>query len=175
MKKIINSLVISAVLLFVVSAGAFAAFSSQSVNKGNIITTGTLILQVDTDPNVSGNQTGPIFDLTDFKAGNSVIKQVFVKNIGSLNLSYNGYAAKSAGEDILYSSLILKVGTIGGSGNLYDGALGSFGAFITGGRNLSVGVGENLYYTLSLPVDADQTLEGKTLSVNFGFNATQSP
>ncbi len=176
MSKILKSIFTIGLATILMTVGTYAAFSSQSLNKGNTISTGTVILQADSDTAVAGIQSNPIFDnLSEIKAGNSNTRLIFMKNGGSLGLEYNSSVAKSGGDDILFSSFRLKVGTTSGGGDLYDGPMSGFSGFSGGGRFLGPGIGENIYFTVSLPSDAGSEVENKSLTVNFIFNGVQSP
>lgn len=173
--RILKGLITIGIASVVMTVGAYATFSSQGVNRGNVLKAGTLILYADSDPNTSGIQTGSLFNLSDVKAGYTLTKQIFMKNGGTLGLSYNGSVVKTAGDDVLFSGLMLKIGTTNGGEDLFSGPMNGFTGFITGGRLLTANSGETLYFTVLLPNDAGESLQGKTLSVNFIFNATQSP
>lgn len=176
MPKIIKSIFTIGLATILMTAGAYAAFSSQSLNKGNTITTGTVILQADSDATSAGIQSNPIFDnLSEIKAGNSITRMIFMKNGGTLGLTYNGSVTKSGGDDILFSSFRLKVGTTTGGGDLYDGIMSEFAGFSAGGRFLPSGVGENIFFTVILPSDTGTEVENKSLTINFIFNGVQSP
>lgn len=174
-QKILKGLVSIGLATIFTTTVAYAAFSVQSANRGNILKAGTVILHVDSDPDTAGMQNTPIFNLSDFKAGDSTTKQFFLHNGGTLGLNYNGTVAKTDGSDNLFNSLTLKVGTTNGGDELYNGTMNSFTGFIGGSRNLSADAGENLYFTVSLPNDAGEALQNKTLMVNFVFSATQAP
>jgi hypothetical protein len=175
LNRIIKSLMTIGIASVVMTVGAYAAFSSQAVNRGNVLKAGTLILYADSDPDTTGVQTGSLFNLSDVKAGDTLTKQIFMKNGGTLGLSYNGQVLKTAGDDVLFSGLTLKIGTTSGGEDLYSGPMNGFTGFSTGGRWFSAGIGETLYFTVLLPGDAGESLQGKSLTVNFIFNATQSP
>lgn len=174
-QKLLKGLVSIGLATIFTTASVYAAFSAQSINRGNVLKAGTVILHVDSDPQTSGIQGTPLFNLSDIKAGDSITKQFFIHNGGTLGLNYNGSAVKTDGDDNLFNSLLLKVGTTNGGDELYNGIMSSFSGFVGGGRNLSADAGENLYFTVSLPGDAGEAIQNKTLTVNFVFNATQVP
>lgn len=162
-------------LLLTTGFGVYAIFSSQAANLGNRISSGTLKVQVDTDASIPGIQTDPIFDLSGLIPGEVITKQINTLNTGSLPLQYNSQAVLSSGDDNLFTALQLKVGTTSGGDELYNGSMKLFSGFNTGLRLLNAGAGENLYFTSFLPENADETLQGKTISVNFDFKASQVP
>ncbi|MBI5452745.1 hypothetical protein HY945_04750, partial [Candidatus Gottesmanbacteria bacterium] len=162
-QKILKSLISIGLATIFTTASAFAAFSAQSINKGNILKAGTVVLHVDSDPDTAGIQTTPIFNFSDFKAGDSITKQVFIHNGGTLPLVYNGSVAKTDGDDNLFNSFLLKVGTTSGGSELYNGIMSGFSGFTAGSRGLISDGGENLFFTISLPGDAGETVQSKTL------------
>ncbi len=173
--KLVKGLVSIGLATIFTTTTALAAFSVQSVNRGNILKSGTVILHADGDPDTAGIQDSPFFNLSNFIAGNSTTKQVFIHNGGTLPLVYNGSVVKTDGDDNLFNSFLLKIGTTSGGSELYDGIMGSFSGFTAGSRGLASSGGENLFFTISLPNDAGETIQNKTLKVNFVFSATQSP
>ncbi len=176
MPKIIKGIISIGLATILMTVGAYAAFSAQSINKGNTITAGTLVLQADSDTTLPGIQSNPIFDnLSDIKAGNSNTRMIYMKNGGTLGLTYNSSVTKSGGDDILFSSFRLKVGTTTGGGDLYDGRMSGFTGFLAGGRYLASGTSENIYFTVILPSEAGTEVENKSLTVNFIFSGVQSP
>lgn len=174
-QKLLKGLVSIVLATIFTTASVYAAFSTQSINRGNVLKTGTVILHVDSDPDTAGIQTTPIFNLSDFNAGDSITKQLFMHNGGTLPLSYNGSIVKTDGDDNLFNSFLLKIGTTNGGSELYDGTMSGFASFAGGARSLIPSSGENLYFTVSLPGDAGEAVQNKTLSVNFVFSAVQSP
>lgn len=174
-QKLLKGLVSIGLATIFTTASVYAAFSTQSINRGNVLKAGTVILHVDSDPDTAGIQSAPIFNLSDFKAGDSITKQIFIHNGGTLPLSYNGSVVKTDGDDNLFDSLLLKVGTTSGGDELYNGIMSGFSGFTGGGRGLTSNGGENLFFTISLPNDAGEAIQSKTLTVNFVFRATQSP
>lgn len=173
--KLVKGLISIGLATIFTTTAAFAAFSVQSANRGNILKAGTVILHADSDPQASGIQETPLFSLSDIKAGDSTTKQFFLHNGGTLGLNYNGTVAKTDGDDDLFNSLTLKVGTTNGGDELYNGTMSAFTGFIGGARNLSADAGENIYFTIFLESDAGEELFNKTLTVSFVFSATQAP
>lgn len=176
MHKIIKGIVTIILATAITSAGVYAAFSTQSINKGNTIKAGTVKLVADSGPEMPGLQTVPLFDnLTSVKAGDIISRVIRISNAGSLGLAYNGLVSKTSGDDGLFSSFYLKIGTSSGLGDLYNGSLNGFTGFTGGNRYLVSGSGENIYFEISLPADAGEALKEKSVSFGFTFSATQSP
>lgn len=174
MRKIVSVLTF-AIAFVVASAGVWAVFSAQAANQGNKITAGTLKIEADSSPDIPGMQNTALFDLSGLKPGDVTLKKITLINTGSLPLRYNGSAVLTTGDDNLFSSLHLKVGTTEGNNDLYDGSMKLFTGFVGGTRQLNSSQSEILYFNVSLPIDLDGTLEGKSASVSFYFNASQVP
>ena len=175
MGKLIRIIFLVSLFLLTTGFGVYAIFSGQAANLGNRISSGTLKVQVDTDPATSGIQTNAIFDLSSLVPGEVISKQINILNTGSLPLQYNSQAILSSGDDILFTALQLRVGTTSGGDELYNGSMKLFSGFGTGSRLLNAGASENLYFIAFLPENVDETLQGKTISVNFDFKASQIP
>lgn len=175
MEKLTRIIFLVFLLLLTTGFGVYAVFSSQAANLGNRISSGTLKIQVDTDPNTFGIQSNAIFDLTGLVPGENIIKQINIINTGSLPLKYNLLAILSSGDDNLFAALQLRVGISNRGDELYNGSMKLFSGFGTGSRLLNAGASENLYFTAFLPENVDETLQGKTISVNFDFKASQIP
>ena len=79
-KKIITALLIIFFSSAFTTAGTFAVFSTHSTNKGNKLSAGTVVLNVDTDPQKIGIQADSIFNFPDIKPGFSSTKNIVVKN-----------------------------------------------------------------------------------------------
>lgn len=156
-------------------AGTFAVFTSQATNPGNTFTTGTVILNADSEPETPGNQTTALFNVDNMAPGISKTQELVMRNDGTLDLTYDGSVSQTGGDANLYNALNLKIGTTSGAGDVYDGMLSSFGGFTGGERMLSAGSNESLFFTVGLPADAGDDLQGKTIEVEFTFDATQSP
>lgn len=175
MGKLIRIIFLISLFLLTTGFGVYAIFSGQAANLGNRISSGTLKVQVDTDAATSGIQTNAIFDLSSLVPGEVISKQINILNTGSLPLQYNSQAILSLGDDILFAALQLRIGTTSGGDELYNGSMKLFSGFGIGSRLLNAGASENLYFTAFLPENVDETLQGKTISVNFDFKASQVP
>lgn len=171
-KKLIKGFLIIFCFSVITTATAYAVFTTQSVNKGNKLSAGTVVLNVDTNNQQSGVQADSLFNQSDLKPGFSTIKAIVVRNDGTLPLKYTSFSVKESGDDALFSIFQLEIRTQNGELQ-YKGLLSDFKGLNTT-RNLLSGANESLYFTISLPDNLDSALQNKTVSFDIIFSAEQS-
>lgn len=170
MRKILLSLVIIAVLASTVTASAIALWTDTETSSANVFTTGTL--------DIALTDGAPLpFNVSGMAPGDSVSGTLVVANSGSLQLRY---AMTTTGDGASTLDEQLDCVIMQGATTLYDGKLSS--AFIgdpaqgaqAGDRTLDAGINETLTFTVTLPIDTDNTYQGATCSVDFVFDAEQT-
>jgi hypothetical protein len=98
--KVLRTFVVLGVVACIAGAGVFSAFSSQTDNPGNSVTSGTVVL--------SDNDAGSaLYTLTNAKPGDSQASCIKVNYSGSLDASVKVYTPSTVGA--LASSVNLKV------------------------------------------------------------------
>lgn len=98
--KVLRTLVVLGVVACIAGAGVFSAFSSQTDNPGNSVTSGTVVL--------SDNDGGSaLYSLTNAKPGDSQSSCIKVTYSGSLNASVKVYTPSTV--EALASSVNLKI------------------------------------------------------------------
>jgi hypothetical protein len=98
--KVLRTFVVLGVVACIAGAGVFSAFSSQTDNPGNNVTSGTVVL--------SDNDAGSaLYTLTNAKPGDSQSSCVKVTYSGSLDASVKVYTPSTVGA--LASSVNLKI------------------------------------------------------------------
>jgi len=186
-RKILTSLMIIAVLAASITAGAMAVFTDQQTNPDNVFTTGTVILGID--------PATAMFTVSNMAPGDVEYGGLVVSNNGSLELRY---AMNTTADDTstLDEQLDLTIDVVTGPGgdstwytaddavgeNIYgpNGVLSSafFGDPVTGNqtgdRTLASLASERLRFTVTLPLDTDNTYQGTNCTVAFVFDAEQT-
>lgn len=95
---------------------------------------------------------------------NSILR---VMNNGNLDFNYTVSSYLESGETALFNELLLQVSD--SEGLLYQGTLREFQDFPLG--TISKGRCNDLNFSVTLPKDAGNELQGKSISVAFNFNA----
>lgn len=167
-RKSIAALAIAAVMTAGVGASSYAWFTSQATSVNNIVQTGTLLIS-GTNPDSSLKA----FTITNLYPGTEGSKtdNITVKNNGSINLQYKVSAAYKDGEANLYNIAQVKVTKASGE-IIYNGNVNALSGYLAN-SNLPVGSEETLYFTVTLPENADDSYQGKTAYINFIFDASQ--
>ena len=169
-RQILLSLVIIGLLASTVTASAVALWTDTESSSANVFTTGTLDIAL-TDG------TPLPFNVTGMAPGDNVTGTLVVTNSGSLQLRY-AMTTTGDGASILDEQLDCVI--MEGVTTLYSGKLSS--AVIgnpaqgaqAGDRTLNSGNNETLTFTVSLPIDTDNTYQGLNCSVDFVFAAEQT-
>jgi hypothetical protein len=98
--KVLRTFVVLGVVACIAGAGVFSAFSSQTDNPGNSVTSGTVVL--------SDNDAGSaLYKLTNAKPGDSQTSCIKVTYSGSLDASVKVYTPSTV--EALASSVNLKI------------------------------------------------------------------
>jgi spore coat-associated protein N len=187
MRKILTSLMIIAVVAVLITAAAMAVFTDQQTNPDNVFTTGTVVLDID--------PVTAMFTVSDMAPGDVEYSGLEVTNNGSLELRY-AMTTTADNTSTLDEQLDLTIDVVtdpGTDGIWYtdddvvdatiygpNGVLSS--AFFgdpaqgedTGDRTLVSGTSERLRFTVTLPLDTDNTYQGATCTVAFVFDAEQT-
>lgn len=157
---------------FLMGSATMAWFTSSTTDTGTTFTSGTI--EIEAARTVDWTE-----GYGNMAPGQTVTSQLTVSNVGTLMMKYRMYGtvlpASHAG---LAEALILKVVDPGnGNATLYEGPLDEFilGTAIVrdGGNTLAAGGSETLMLEVTLPTNAGNELAGKTVLVNFEFQATQ--
>lgn len=181
--KILKSLVIVLAMVAMVAGATSSIFTSQASVAGNTFATGTLEIRID------GQASIPGFNVTNAAPGDSKSGQFGVNNYG---------APWFAGPSTL-SAKTLKVSAVqtGGSTPLYDKLevvveanrgwptwMPVYSGPLSGLSNkdllaprwteLIAGSSEDVKYTVTLPLDADDTYQGLSTTFDFVVDAASS-
>jgi len=153
-----------------VTGGAMALFTDQETSAGNAFTAGTLDLAL-TDNN-------PLpFSVSAMAPGDSASGTLDIDNSGTLELRY-AMTTTGDGTSTLDEQLDCEIKQ--GATTLYSGKLSS--AVIgdptqgaqAGDRTLGASGSETLTFTVSMPIDTDNSYQGDTCTVAFVFDAEQT-
>jgi predicted ribosomally synthesized peptide with SipW-like signal peptide len=131
--KILRTLLVLGVVACIAGAGVFSAFSSQTENPGNTITTGTVNIE-DNDGSVA------LYAMTAAKPGEAKTSCIKVTYKGSLPATVKFYTPSTIGELGPYVNLKVEAGTqttstfpscteftpLASSPTLYEGTLAAF-------------------------------------------------
>jgi hypothetical protein len=137
--RIIRTALILGAVCLVGAIGAFSAFSSQTDNAGNVVSSGTVVL-ADNDAGAS------LYGITNAKPGSSQASCIRVVYTGSLDADVHLYTPSTIGPLGPYVNLKIEAGTQSSpsfpscsgftpdaGGAIYDGALSSFPTSYAGG------------------------------------------
>lgn len=109
-------------------------------------------------------------DANDFGPGKEVSRQATVSNNGTMDIKYKVAFEKISGDNDLCDALQLIIND--GSADIYNGELSSLDyEFLA---VLGVGSNNNYSFKVSLPSDADESLENLSCGFNFVFTGWQS-
>jgi hypothetical protein len=104
LSKVIRTVFILAAMCLVGAVGAFSAFSSQTDNAGNVVSTGTVVL--------ADNDAGAgLYGITNAKPGSSQTSCIRVVYTGSLDADVRIYTPGSIGPLGPYVNLTIEPGT----------------------------------------------------------------
>lgn len=186
MKSIIKSLAIIVAVAAVAGGATYAYFSSTASVTNNTYSTGTLDIQLRNANDTSHAITG--FTVSNMKPGDCVEKTFAVLNYDSphfagtstLDAKYLKISATNfAGDGGLFNALTIKVEANRGWPNrmlVYNtGAINGLtnkDLLSPNWTSLNAGDSEDVYYTVCLPTDGDQTaLQGKSCSFQLDTEA----
>lgn len=178
--KILKSLVIVIAMVAMVAGATTSVFTSQASVIGNTFATGTLEIRIDGQASISG------FTLTNAIPGSSQNGSFSLQNYGApwfggpstlpakhLKIS----AVKTAGDDALWNVLTIDgYSTVGWNPNEWHGLLKNFTdkEILLSGNELPTGWSMPMSYTVTLPIGADNSLMGKTVTFDFVVTAYSS-
>lgn len=168
-KRSIAALALAAVMTLGVAASSYAWFTSQATSYNNTVNTGTLVIG-----GPSGNSTLKAFTLSNLYPGaeGSKSENITIRNNGSINLTYNVTSTFKGGDPNLYNIALVKVTNNSGV-ELYNDNLNKLSK-INVNKSLAVAESETLNFTVSLPDNAGDVYQNKTMYVDFVFNAGQT-
>lgn len=169
-----------AVLLALTTVSLGAGMFSLAIFTDTVDSTGTFAagtVDIDSQPTVAFNVTGMI-------PGDSDTQPLTIENQGTASLRY---AMTAAAPDVLGGELTLQIRTEGTDCATFDGAVvlatttldgAAFGdpaqGADSGDRTLAAAASEVLCFRVSLPLAADDTVQGETSAVTFTFDAEQT-
>ncbi|MFZ5827754.1 MAG: TasA family protein [Bacillota bacterium] len=157
---------------FLMGSATMAWFTSSTTDTGTTFTSGTIAI-------AAARTVAWTEGYNNMAPGQTVVSELTVSNTGTLTMKYRMFGVVLPGSDAgLASALILKVVDPGnGNATLYEGALNAFvesSAIVRDGGNILIsGASETLRLEVTLPTTAGNNLAGKTVLVNFEFQATQ--
>jgi len=178
--KVLRTLLVLGIVACIAGAGVFSAFSSQTENPGNVITTGTVKLE-------DNDNGSALYALTAAKPGDSQTSCIDVTYKGSLPATVKLFTASPIGELGPYVNLKVEAGTqttpsfpectgftpAGSGATVYEGTLTAFAnehsSFANGIVTNPAGATEWVTddsvvyrFTASLPSTAPEAAQGKT-------------
>jgi predicted ribosomally synthesized peptide with SipW-like signal peptide len=179
--KVLRTLLLLGIVACIAGAGVFSAFSSQTENSGNVITTGTVTLE-DNDAGAA------MYSLTAAKPGESKSSCIKVTYKGSLPATVKLFTPTTTiGELGPYVNLKVEAGTqttttfpscegfsaFGTGGTLYEGTLTAFATeknsyangistFPTGATKWETNNSVVYKFTVTLSSSAPNTVQGAT-------------
>lgn len=106
-----------------------------------------------------------LFDVTNSKPGDVIIKTLTLKNNGAEDLSYVFSSRFLQGTEMLYNELLLKVEDA--QGVLYDGKLKDYKKIDS--RNLASGDSEDLTFSIEFPYELGNEYQGLGSEFEFKF------
>ncbi|MDD2482403.1 MAG: TasA family protein [Lutispora sp.] len=161
-KKAIISLVLIAMLAFGIGAGSFAWFTSQAVSEDNVFTAGELEIEANQTVNFTK-------DLSNIYPSWNDSNTITIKNVGTLPLKFKVGMSTSSDTGLFSGNYPLQI-------KINDGEWVNVGAFqeVEFNTPLDVDGTTNLVMSYRLPEGADNTYQGKSGTLNFTFDATQT-
>lgn len=163
--------------LLVATPGTFAYWTEEATITGTTFTAGSIDLGADAPASTTMN-------LATMVPGNSTAGVLTIHNNGTAPLKYTATTAGSnADSKGLASALVVSVTgaasvtgslpavTCGGTA-LSGTGTGIGGGLVTTGRLLAAGASETLCVQVTLPTNANTSLQGATTAVTFTFTAT---
>ena len=165
-KKVLLSLMVIGLISALVGGATFAYFTSQATNTNNVFATGTLTIGA----SAAGANVGTM-NFANKAPGDSDTYTITVNNLGSLDFKYKVSAAQTAGDAALYAALMAEVKV--GSVSKYSGPLSGLSDVLLN-SSLAAGGNEAVSFTISLPTSAGNALQGKSATMTFTFDATQT-
>lgn len=141
--------------------GARAYFTAQTEVKDNVITAGTVTVSVE--------PTSAALAIDTLAPGETVTKTIEVRNTGSLDVDAITTAAKKAGISDFWNALQCRASYNGTE--LYNGPLAAM-------RTLPVRIPSGgavmMSYSISLPAEADNSLQGDYVRASLYVDAEQT-
>jgi spore coat-associated protein N len=158
-----------------ITVGSGASFTASAANPGNGFTTGTLL--------IGNSPSTALLDVTGIKPGDSSSATVDITNTGSLAGDFALNTANASGYTALLGQIDLAVVDCGawtstapscstGTTSIYSGKVSALTNSSLG--NYAGGIKHRYKFTATLPSTTDDTYQGKTAQVDFGWSATQS-
>jgi predicted ribosomally synthesized peptide with SipW-like signal peptide len=169
------------VVLAVGATGTFAYWTDSATIDGTTFTAGTIDLQV----NGANPPAYTTLNLATMIPGNSMAGTLVVRNNGNVPLKYT--ATSTSAPAVLSGALVVKVtgdaNTTGTAPSMTCGGAALAGAatalggataapLLATGRKLLPGDSETICLQVTLPANADPSLQGKTSAVSFTFTGT---
>ncbi len=164
--KVFATFMLVGMLSFAVGMGTVAYFTSEATAQDNVFETGTLKIGV---PNEGDNTAFITAD--NWQPGDSVTEDLTVKNLGSLPYKYKVSAEMTSGDTVLYDKLNVLVKK--GTATVYSGHLKDL-ADQEVSSDVAAGTDETLTFTVTLPSETGNECQGKSATVKFTFDATQT-
>lgn len=181
--KILKSLVVVFAMAAMVAGATSSVFTSSATVAGNTFATGTLEIRI------NGQASIPGFNVTNAIPGSTQSGQFGVNNFDAAHFGGTSTlpaktlkiaAANTGGSVYLYDGLQIVVEANRGWGTwmpVYSGALsGLASGDLLDGRwaELAKGDSEDVRYTVTLPIGADNTYQGLSTTFDFVVTATSS-
>ncbi|WP_240371780.1 CalY family protein [Anoxybacteroides rupiense] len=143
-----------------------ALFTDEATSPNNHLTTATLDVSV---------SPAPIFNVSNLVPGDVVVRTVTVQNDGTVPFSYSIQA--SSNNSLLWTDQTngLQLSIVDGTTTYFNGAISDLN--VHQGPNLLLPPGEkdDLQFTISFPVTADNTFQNLAETIVFTIQAIQLP
>lgn len=141
--------------------GARAYFTAQTEVKDSVITAGTVAVSVE--------PTSAALAIDSLAPGETISRTIEVRNTGTLPFDAVSTAAKKAGITDLWNALQVRV--VAGGEELYAGSLS---AMRTAPIRIPTAGAARVTYSVTLPADADNSLQGDYVKASVYIDAEQA-
>ena len=183
-RKVLGSLGVIGAAAAVAGMGTFGSFTDSTTPLNASVTSGTLDLNL-TGPN---NTATTAIAATGFVPGDSVNRQIDLRNDGSLDMAAIGLSVKAPTSSILDTDTVngLKLtvqscsvawsasNTCSGTTAVVVPQTAAVGDFTPASlTSLTAHQSDRLLLTLALPTTADNTFQGKSSALTVTFTGTQ--
>lgn len=159
MRRVLVAAVLVAAALSI--GGARAYFTAQAEVKDNVITAGTVALSVE--------PTAAALSIDPLAPGETVVREMVVRNTGVLPLDAVTTAVKKAGYTDLWNALTC-VASVDGT-VVYEGPLASMA---TRPVRIAAGKAATIRYTVGIPASAGNDLQGDYVRASLYVDAQQA-
>jgi hypothetical protein len=183
-RKVLGSLGVIGAAAAVAGMGTFGSFTDSTTPLNASVSSGTLDLNL-TGPN---NTATAAISATGFVPGDSVNRQIDLRNDGNLDMAAIGMSVKATASSILdtdtvnglkltvqsCSALWSATNTCSGTTSVVVAPTAAVGDFTPNYlTSLTAGKSDHLLLTLTLPTTADNSFQNKSSALTVTFTGTQ--